>query len=259
MDMAAFRETFAAFLGSDGYKAFVDRLSMDERLDCWQERSWREFVAAHPEFSCTADELPQVLNSRKRAGRTPPPNGSCSWDEASMTEEQWLRSEDVPAMLRWFRANWRGTESDLNQLIQRYCLACCRRIWPLLILEDSRRGVEIAERYNEGLATGEELSVAEWKAEGAAFYVEQNAEAEPVLRGAESVASMPPEVLRMMVRPKQSGEPLTPIETLTRAAYFADFAICYTRIRPKESIDRYAMFLSAPLLREIVGNPFRSE
>jgi hypothetical protein len=232
---------------------------MDERLDCWQERSWREFVAAHPELSCRVDELPDLLNARERPGRSSQPDGSCGSEETGMTAEQWLRSEDVPAMLKRFRANWLGTESDLNRLIQRYCLACCRRIWPLLIHEGSRRGVEVAERYNEGLATREEFADAEWNAEGAAFHIDQNSEAEHILQWVEWLASIPPEGLLEMVRPKRAGEPLPPIEILIKAAYFADFSMCYTRITPKESIDRYAIFLSAPLLRESAGNPFRSE
>jgi hypothetical protein len=254
VNVAALRKTFATFLGPDYYKVFVDRLHMEERLDCWQEKSWRDFVAAHPEFSCTAHELPKLLNARTRPDRTPRSNGS---EGIHMTEEQWLRSEDVSAMIKWFRTNWNGTESDLNRLIQRYCLACCRRIWPLLTIEGSRRGVEVAERYNAGLATREELAKAEGDAEGAAFHIELDDEGEQILRWVGQVGLIPPEQLREMVRPKQSGETVTPIETLISAAYFADFAICYTRISPKESIDRYETFLSAPLLREFVSNLFR--
>jgi hypothetical protein len=90
----------------------------------------------------------------------------------SMTEEQWLQSGDVSLMLRWFRQEWRGEEADLNRLLQRYLLACCRRIWRLLPMEKSRRGIEITERYIKGTATREEFAEAEWHAEGAAFYVD---------------------------------------------------------------------------------------
>jgi len=45
---------------------------------------------------------------------------------------------------------------------------------------------------------------------------------------------------------------------LEHAAYFAVLAMGYPGIEPKESIARYRLFLSAPLLREVVGNPFRS-
>jgi hypothetical protein len=34
--------------------------------------------------------------------------------------------------------------------------------------------------------------------------------------------------------------------------------MCYPGIRPKESIERFRLFLPVALLREVVGNPFRS-
>jgi hypothetical protein len=39
-----------------------------------------------------------------------------------------------------------------------FAVACCRRIWPLLIYPDSREAVEAAERYAEGMAHRNELA-----------------------------------------------------------------------------------------------------
>jgi hypothetical protein len=88
----------------------------------------------------------------------------------------WLRSDDVTAMLRHLRASWRGELASLDRLLRRYYLACCRRIWKLLPMDESRRGVEVAEHHLAGDATDEELRKAEWHAEGAAVLFQEGFE-----------------------------------------------------------------------------------
>lgn len=175
----------------------------------------------------------------------------------TMTEEEWLRSDDVSLMLRWFRQEWRGKEAELDSIIQRYCLACCRRIWPLLPREESRAGVEVAERFIDGRATRDELGGAEWLAEAAAFTFEQNSEPDSIARWCDEVARLSPEELGAMIHSPRPEDDLSPRGLLSRAAYFTDAAMCYYGLVPKESIERYRLFLSASLLREMVGNPFR--
>jgi hypothetical protein len=197
-----------------------------------------------------------------------------------MTAEEWRRSEDAVAMLEALRATWRGAEADLVRLTHRYLLACCRAIWKLLPMEASRRGVEVAERYIEGRATREEFGLAEWEAEGAAFFLEpfeyepedetpearenrlryeadRQARIAPLVR---EVEAMPPEELRRLVRLEAPDAAISPRQLLADAAYFADSAIAYPGIRPRESvIQSHREFLSAALLREIVGDSFRPE
>ncbi|WZO98300.1 hypothetical protein EP7_005360 [Isosphaeraceae bacterium EP7] len=177
----------------------------------------------------------------------------------SMTEEQWLRSDDVSLMLKWFRQKWSGEEADLDRILQRYCLACCRRIWRLLPQEASRAGVEVAERFVDGLATRAELGQAEWLAEGAAFKIDQALEPELIALWCNEVSRIPPDDLGAMIHSPRPEDDLSPHRLLKHAAYFADMAMCYPGIKPKESIERYRLFLPAPLLREVVGNPFRSK
>lgn len=176
----------------------------------------------------------------------------------SMTEEEWSTSDDTPLMLRWFRQQWRGEEADLDRLLHRYCLACCRRIWRLLPHEVSRAGVEVAERFIEGLATEDELSRAEYEAEGGAFTFDHNPDAEVIGRWADEASQIPREELEAMIHAPRPEDDLTPRGLLMHAAYFADHAIGYPWISHKESIERYRLFLSVPLLREIVGDPFRA-
>jgi hypothetical protein len=61
MDVAAFRKVVAASLGNDLYPNFVQQLRRAGRLRYWQERLWSQFVDAHPEFSCSVEELQEVL------------------------------------------------------------------------------------------------------------------------------------------------------------------------------------------------------
>jgi hypothetical protein len=196
-----------------------------------------------------------------------------------VTQAEWLASEDPLAMLGALRDGWRGEEADLVRLTHRYLLACCRAIWVLLPLEESRRGVEVAERYIDGQATREEFGTAEWDAEGAAFFLElfewePTGEEDPEARQARirheedrrarsellarQVQAIPPLELRRLVRPTANDLEISPRQLLSDAAYFADTAMCYPGIRPREGIlEKHAKFLSTPVLREFVGNPFR--
>ncbi len=92
-----------------------------------------------------------------------------------MTEHEWLASTDPAAML----AALQGKRADgvlvpyvggmlpdpnrphiSDRKLQLFVVACCRAVWPLLTNERSRRAVEVAERYADGLATEEEMAAA---------------------------------------------------------------------------------------------------
>jgi hypothetical protein len=70
-----------------------------------------------------------------------------------MTEQEWLSSAEPLHLLKWVFAA-RRRKSRL------FAVACCRRIWHLLVDERSQRAVEVAERYADGAATDQELSAA---------------------------------------------------------------------------------------------------
>src|SRR5215218_2844102 len=68
-----------------------------------------------------------------------------------MTEEEWLRREDVGRMLAHV------ADSASDRKLRLFGCACCQQIESLLTEERSRQAVEVAERFAEGLAGKAEL------------------------------------------------------------------------------------------------------
>lgn len=71
-----------------------------------------------------------------------------------MTENEWNASHDPHAMWMLFADAPERTDLTL------FGCACCRRVWNLLLDERLRRGVELRERYEGGLASEEEVKAA---------------------------------------------------------------------------------------------------
>jgi hypothetical protein len=73
-----------------------------------------------------------------------------------MTEAEWLGATDPTPMLEFLA----GTGSHSVRKLQLFACACTRRIWSRLTDKRSRKVIETAERFVEGLAEIGELTDA---------------------------------------------------------------------------------------------------
>lgn len=71
-----------------------------------------------------------------------------------MTQVEWRSCNDPGQMLTWLA----GRASDRK--LRLFACACCRRIWHLLDEEPSRRAVQTAEQFADGLGSPEQLARA---------------------------------------------------------------------------------------------------
>lgn len=135
-----------------------------------------------------------------------------------MNEQEWQTCTHPDPMLDFIQ----GKVSDRK--LRLFAVACCRRIWHLLPVEWSRQGVEMTERYADGLATDEQLKEASKKAGWAAAWA---AHADAAEAAAWTAA-------------RKEEEGWTKI-TARRAAF-------------SDTTERQ---FQSDLLRDIVGNPYR--
>lgn len=149
----------------------------------------------------------------------------------------------------------RSSEYDLDPRIHKYYLACCRKIWPLLLQEDSRKGVEMAEQFLEGKVTAQELKDYNWNTEGAAFSIAYNTEPENIEKWIQQINAIPRKRLESMLNLLGDDTVIDARYLLKRAAYFANYAMIYPSLRKAPPPVKNAIFLCPDLLRDHLPYP----
>jgi hypothetical protein len=77
-----------------------------------------------------------------------------------MDEAWWLSCEHFSRLLNFLRRRRVAYSKAGRRKLRLFACACCRRLWPWLTDESSRRAVEVAERFADGLSGKEELEAA---------------------------------------------------------------------------------------------------
>ena len=156
-----------------------------------------------------------------------------------MTEAEWLACDDPQRMLKFLR----GKASDRK--LRLFACACCRLIWHLLADERSRRAVEVAEQFAEGLANAEEREAAEVGADQARKDASEYSISEYLTQAARAACCV--------VYPTENGQ-----EAIEHAG--AILAACSLSARHGASDLGGQVALrgmASYLLRDVFGNPFR--
>jgi hypothetical protein len=135
-------------------------------------------------------------------------------------EHNWLVCNDPLPMFAWLR-KWRR-KRPLARKLRLFACACCRRVWETTAPADAtRNGVEVAERFADGL-----LSIVEL---------------------IEARRTIPMEREFMMVNWAMWAPSLSPDMAAASAARYAEWTVGSENERRVQAI----------LLRDIMGNPFR--
>jgi hypothetical protein len=147
-----------------------------------------------------------------------------------MTESEWLACTNEGKLLHYL-------DKQISERRQRlFNVACCRQIWHLLSDGRTRRAVEVAERFADGLATSEELAAVQRDALRAAHELVRAEANAAHTTAAEQFWSVASEVVWALVRSR--------VEDVS------------TQISEREAATGTAHGELATLLRDLVGNPF---
>lgn len=153
-----------------------------------------------------------------------------------MTEQEWLTSDDPRRMIELMQVGdlWKRRRETVgygnchpitDRQLRLFACACCRQVWPHLTYPGSRQAVEVAERYADGLATDEELTIAQ------------------------------DNVSELLTDPP--GSPQRYTELMARAVLMGPLNAIRDVLTYGDKNHLNLTSIQANLLRDIIGNPFR--
>jgi hypothetical protein len=188
-----------------------------------------------------------------------------------MTEAQWQHCTDPLPMLEWLAGKRGAKKGWLASLfasshvstftpppisprkLRLFACACCSPIWDLLAYPESRDSVEVAEQFADGAKSASELEAAHWAAVNAWDAFQENVVPRAIMD--------PMPNLRAKIWAAQAGAAASLADAEEAAVQTARAVV-----RVAEEIASWDEYWAAcaarawarsPLLREIVGNPFR--
>jgi len=159
-----------------------------------------------------------------------------------MTNDEWAKSTNAPAMLEALRSQTPDYFNTLTTPLHRYFVACCWKIEHLILQKHLRNGLIGTEKWSNGLISDKELYKLDWHAEAVCFgldYAETTEEINEVRILIESI-----DQLKAM-----SFEDAR--DLLREAAYFAEGALIYPTMKRRPYFKRMfiSQFLCPDLLR----------
>src|SRR5262245_45064141 len=78
-----------------------------------------------------------------------------------MTEEEWLTCKEPYSLYEFLQKQQKVSHTNRGRRRMRlFACNCCRRIWPAIADERSRRAVEISEQHADGAVSRSELYTA---------------------------------------------------------------------------------------------------
>jgi hypothetical protein len=156
---------------------------------------------------------------------------SCA--EGSMNEDEWLNGADVTELLTFLK----GRCSDRK--LRLFAVACCQRIWGLLQREDAKELILTAERHADGLVSRNAMRAARRVYDG-------------VVSPQGFVALTASSAARTTVEERATQAAILTAVHVGEAVVYAD---------PNVVISGAAIASACatliPMLRDILGNPFR--
>jgi len=221
-----------------------------------------------------------------------------------MTEAEWLSCSDPHAMLKYLMDRprslkqrvtaWFGVwpEQVSARKLRLFAVACCRRIWDLLVDQRSRFAVEVCERYADDQASRSEMKQAaaaalaaavdtagprfaasRWMAIARARATEAAVGAVDPKHHVHEAAAQAREAVRALTRDVKSATPLElprpavvpPLTEWVGLTQAQDSSASSSSIRkhvPEQTDSGEKAWLAerqlqADLVRDIFGNPFR--